>query len=309
MKITSLPENQMKPYLLFIPLFCLISACYQPHDKGTTSATEPYAWQDLIDPDLSKWDTYLSFQHQPGYDGTPPRDAQGELLAPIGLNNPAYTVFSTLRDGEDLIIRNTGEYYGCLVTKAEFENYHFQLKFKWGATKWAYRKDLLMDSGILYHSIGPHGVEFWRSWMLSQEFQIMEGHTGDFWSQATSEIDIRAYKPEFNLDPVAHPSQDYVPISMQSPYKNYCMRSSNFERPVGEWNTLDLFCFGDKSLHMVNGEVVMILQNSRYMDENGTYLPLTKGKIQLQSEAAEVFFKDIRIRPIDSLSQPHQALF
>lgn len=41
-----------------------------------------------------------------------------------------------------------------------------------------------------------------RSWMLSQEFQIMEGHTGDFWSQATSAMDIKANKPAFNLDPM-----------------------------------------------------------------------------------------------------------
>ncbi|MEM8528762.1 MAG: DUF1080 domain-containing protein [Bacteroidota bacterium] len=290
-------------------LFFLAFSCSSVKNKQIAKEYEKYDWEELIDADLSQWDNYLGFQHQPGYDGTPPKNEQGELIAPIGLNNPDYHVFTTFQEENHTIIRNSGEYYGCLITKKEYENYHFQLKYKWGDKKWAYRKDLLKDSGILYHSIGPMAVEYWRAWMLSQEFQIMEGHTGDFWSQANSAIDIRAYKPESNLDPMAHESQDYLTISMNSPYRNYCLRSGNYEKPHDEWNTLDLFCFEDKSLHVVNGEVVMILKNSRYIDENGNGIPMTKGKIQLQSEAAEIFFKDIRIRKIDALAPSHKVLF
>jgi hypothetical protein len=57
---------------------------------------------------------------------------------------------------------------------------------------------------------------------------------------------------------------------------------------------------GTHSLHIVNGHVVMVLENSRYV-QNGEKIPLIKGKIQLQSEAAEVFFKDIEIRNLKSL--------
>jgi hypothetical protein len=35
--------------------------------------------------------------------------------------------------------------------------------------------------------------------------------------------------------------------------------------------------------------------------ENGKELPLTKGKIQIQSEGAEVFYKGIKIQSIDKL--------
>ena len=55
--------------------------------------------------------------------------------------------------------------------------------------------------------------------------------------------------------------------------------------------------------------MVMILKNSRYIGENGEEIPLIQGKIQLQSEAAELFFKDIKIRQIDSLTQQQKALF
>ncbi|KAA1243472.1 DUF1080 domain-containing protein [Aquimarina sp. RZ0] len=294
---------------LAFPLLLLLFSCSSVIEEKNIDHQEKLNWEELIDTNLSNWDTYLSYQHQPGYDGTIPKNEQGDSIAPIGLNKPSYNVFTTVQEGDDIIIRNSGEYYGCLITKKEYKNYHFQLKYKWGNKKWAYRKNLLKDSGILYHSIGPMAAEYWRSWMLSQEFQIMEGHTGDFWSQANSAIDIRAYKPESNLDPMAHESQEYLPISMNSPYKNYCLRSGNYEKGHDEWNTLDLFCYEGKSLHVVNGEVVMILKNSRYIDENGKSIPLIKGKIQLQSEAAEIFFKDIRIRKIDSLSTKHQSLF
>lgn len=299
----------MRHYLKLIPFIILSISCSIKESKEKQNTNEAYEWEELIDSALTKWDNYLSYKHQPGYDGSMPKNELGEEIPPIGTNNPAYNVFSTFKDADDTVIRVTGEYYGCLITKEEYDNYHFQLKYKWGDKKWAYRKNLLKDSGILYHSIGPMAVEYWRSWMLSQEFQIMEGHTGDFWSQANSAIDIRAYKPESVLDPLAHESQDYITLSMNSPYRNYCLRSGNFEKPHDEWNTLDLYCFEDKSLHVVNGEVVMILKNSRYIDENGKDVPLTKGKIQLQSEAAEIFFKDIRIRSIDSLTHEHKKLF
>ncbi len=302
-------KTLIRPNLFTIYTILLLTSCSQGNTNSYIQGYGKYSWHNLIDQDLAKWDQYLSYQHQIGYDGKIPKNEEGEQIAPIGLNQPGYDVFTTKQEENDLIIINSGEYYGALITKEEYKNYHFQLKYKWGERKWAIRKDLLKDSGILYHSVGQPGVEYWRSWMLSQEFQIMEGHTGDFWSQANSAIDIRAYKPESVLDPMAHESQNFITIGMSSPYRNYCLRSGNFENPHDEWNTLDLICFEGKSIHMVNGNVVMVLKNSRYIDQNGNNIPLTKGKIQLQSEAAEIYFKDIKIRKIEALSQTHNALF
>jgi len=270
-----------------------------------------HKWTHLIDKSLSKWDQYLSYKHQVGYDGSQPKDEDGSLIEPIGLNKPGYEVFTTVIEGDEDVIRISGEYYGCLISKNEYDNYHFQLKFKWGDKKWDPRKKTMKDSGILYHSIGKMGAEHWRSWMLSQEFQIMEGHTGDYWKQATSAIDIRAYNNEFVMTPLADPNQPFRSIGENQPegYGYYCMRSNNYEKPHGEWNTLDLICYNGKSLHIVNGEVVMILENSRYYNEDDQAIPLTKGKIQIQSEAAEVFYKDIKIRKLDKLSEEHSALF
>jgi len=50
------------------------------------------------------------------------------------------------------------------------------------------------------------------------------------------------------------------------------------EKPSGEWNTVDLYCFGRTSVHVVNGVTTMILQNSRHLVD-GKEVPLNKGKI------------------------------
>ena len=45
----------------------------------------------------------------------------------------------------------------------------------------------------------------------------------------------------------------------------------------------------------------MIVLYHNKQSENGTDIPLTKGKIQIQSEGAEVFYRQIKIQPIVSL--------
>jgi len=78
------------------------------------------------------------------------------------------------------------------------------------------------------------------------------------------------------------------------------IKKGDAENPSGQWNTLDLYCHGDTSIHVVNGKVMMVLYHNQ-QSENGKDLPLTKGRIQLQSEGAELFYRDIRIQPIDHL--------
>jgi hypothetical protein len=71
------------------------------------------------------------------------------------------------------------------------------------------------------------------------------------------------------------------------------------ENPTGQWNTLDLYCYGNTSAHVVNGVVTMILENSRMVIDN-IENPLTKGKIQIQTEGAEIYYRNIKIKPISA---------
>ena len=272
------------------------------------SFTPGDGWTNLLDRNLSQWEMYLSYKHQNGYNGQQPKDENGHIIEPVGYNKNENNVFTVMEENGEPVLHISGEIYGCVFTKQEFENYHLVLKVKWGNKKWEPRMDKLKDSGLLYHSVGACGVDYWRSWMLSQEFQIMEGHMGDFWGIANSAIDVRAFLPEGMMNTVASEKQTFLPIGPGTGRDGFCLRSADYESPAGEWTTLELICFGDKSLHLVNGQVVMVLQHSRYIT-NEQATPLTKGKIQLQSEAAEVYFKDIKIKPINALPETYSSYF
>ncbi|QCR21104.1 DUF1080 domain-containing protein [Pontibacter sp. SGAir0037] len=276
---------------------------------GTVSAFQVKEdWEPLLDKDLAKWDMYLSYRHQKDYKGDMPVGEDGAPLEPIGYNKNIANVFSVTSEGKEPVLKVSGEIYGCIFTKQEYENYHLKLKVRWGDKKWEPRTDKLKDSGVLYHSIGESGVDYWRAWMLSQEFQIMEGHMGDYWTIASSAIDVRAYIPEGNMNTVASAKQPFLPIGAGTGNSGFCLRSEDRESPAGEWTELELICYKDKSLHIVNGQVVMILQNSRHV-KDGQTIPLTRGRIQLQSEAAEVYFKDVKIKPINQMPKKYASLF
>lgn len=265
-------------------------------------------WENLLDKDLSKWEMYLSYRHKVGYNGQVPKDAEGLPIEPIGYNKNEANVFSVTEENGEPVLRISGEIYGCVFTKQDYENYHLKLKVKWGEKKWEPRTNLLKDSGIVYHSVGESGVDYWRAWMLGQEFQIMEGHMGDYWTIASSAVDIRAFLPEGAMNTVASAKQPFLPLGKGTNLSGFCLRSEDHESPNGQWTEIELITFGDKSLHLVNGHVVMVLQNSRYL-ENGKIIPLAKGKLQLQSEAAEVFYKDVKIKKLPELPKKYAQYF
>ncbi|MBS7566374.1 DUF1080 domain-containing protein [Mucilaginibacter sp. Bleaf8] len=277
--------------------------CCQINQKQKTAEQ---GWINLLDKNLSRWGTYLSYNHQPDYAGKPPVDASGKVIAPVGYNSPTQKVFTMTEQQGQPVLHVSGELYGCVYTKQDYENFHLKLKVKWGDKAYGPRVGKLKDSGILYYSQGEAGVDYWRAWMLSQEFQIMEGHMGDYWNIANSAVDIRAYLPEGKMNSIASTTQPFLHFGTGAP-EGMCLRSENHEKP-GEWNTLELICYQGKSLHIVNGHVVMVLQNSHYV-EKGQRKPLTKGKIQLQSEGCEAYFKEVQIKNLTTMPGAYQTYF
>ncbi len=275
--------------------------------KATPQATADHIWTKLLDKNLSHWGNYLAFSHKPDYNGKPPVDENGNLIEPIGYNKDTKGVFTIQDQQGDPVLRVSGEVYGCLYTKEEYENFHLKLQVKWGTQAYGPRIGKLKDSGILYFSQGEAGVDYWRAWMLSQEFQIMEGHTGDYWNISTSAADIRAFLPEGKMNSIADASQPFLNFGTGAP-EGLCIRNENHEKPGDAWNTIELICYQGKSLHIVNGHVVMVLKNSHYV-EDGKKIPLVKGKIQLQSEGNEVYFKNVQVRNIQSMPAEYQKYY
>ena len=273
-----------------------------------TSFNGKEEWTPLLDEKLTNWEMYLSYSHTRNYSGEIPRNELGAEIKPVGYNKNEKNVFLMIEEKGEPVLKISGEIYGSLFTRQEYENYHLKLQVRWGIKKSEPRTDKLKDSGILYHSIGESGIDYWRAWKLSQEFQIMEGHIGDYWNIATSAIDIRAFLSEGVMSSIANANQPFLPFGTGTNREGFCMRSENHESPNGEWTTIELICFEDKSVHIVNGQPVMVLQNSRYI-KDGKAIPLKKGRIQLQSEAAEEYFKDIQIKSLKNIPARYTTLF
>ena len=292
--------KKLLPFLLSAPL--LVAAT--PLGLGAP----PAGWTRLLDRNLSQWRTYQSYRHQLGYKGQVPTDAQGRPVPPIGYDKNEANVFSVVLEQGEPVLRISGEVYGCLFTKQDYANYDLKLKVRWGTKKWVPRLDEPRDSGVLYNSQGEAGVDYWHSWMLAQEFQVSEQQRGnamgDYWCIAGSVADIRAARQRDTLqfDPAAAP----VKMGNGGPY--FCQATGSQETPGNGWTELELLNVNGQSLHLVNGRVVLALTNSGFM-KDGQRQPLTHGKIQLQSEAAEVFYKDIQIRPLAALPAQYARYF
>jgi hypothetical protein len=163
---------------------------------------------------------------------------------------------------EDGILHVSGEEFGGVTTEQEFSNYRLVVEFKWGEKKWPPRDKpgTPRDSGILLHCVGPDKV-----WKKSIECQIQEHDCGDFWLVDGTTIEVDG---------------EVVP--------RYKKKKRDAEKPTGEWNTVECVCDGDKITNIVNGVVV----------NEGVRASVTKGRILLQSEGAEVFYRKVELTPL-----------
>jgi len=267
-------------------------------------------WVQLLGVDHAKhWDIFMGVPHGTvkNLEGVDPT-SDGKMGTPLGLNNDPKKVFTFEKEGDEVILHISGEIFGALTSKEEYSNYHLRLQYKWGEKVWEPRLTRPRDSGILYHCREPHAM-FWNVWMQSQEFQIEQGNIGDLYLLAGTAMDVPAavlvgkeYNYEKGAELVGFSSSNKAPF-------NHCNKGFNNENPHGEWNTLDLICYGDSSLHVVNGKVVMALFHSGYKNQNNEIVPLKKGKLQIQSEAAEIFYKNISIKPINSIPKAYKNQF
>ncbi len=239
--------------------------------------------------DLSGWDTYIG----------PDLDSNGKMLTriPVGLNKDPKQVFTIVEQNGEKLIRISGESWGGISTLKEYDNFHLKLKFKWGNLSWGQKKNKKKDSGLLYYAVGQHGADY-GAWMRSQEFQIEEGNSGDYWGVAGGIEDIRTINK--GTDYTYDPKGELIAFSAGSKAGRHCIKRGDAENASGEWNELELYSFRGTSVHVINGKVMMVLLNSRQSD-NGIETPLIKGKLQIQSEGAEVFYKDIKIRSLSSI--------
>lgn len=185
---------------------------------------------------------------------------------------------------------------GHISTVAEWENYHLRLDFRYGETRWPPRKLQRRNSGILYH-MGP---ETDRLFPDCVEFQLEEGDVGD----AIMVNTLGLQGPSLGGTPLwpnwipAFPSDYQTPIKAGIYSRQWHKHTGEYER-LDEWNRVDLYAFGDQAAHLVNGRIVNTIFKMLKTDASGNKVPLTRGRIALEMEWAEVMFRNVMIRPLD----------
>jgi hypothetical protein len=228
--------------------------------------------------------------------------APGKDQKPYGKNNDPEKVF-TVHDG---MIHVSGKVFGCFVTEKEYDNYHLIVEFKWGDKTWAPREDKARDSGILLHCVGEDGAAG-GVWLESVECQMIEGGTGDFilvkgknQPTLTADIERKATGTGEKKKDEPYYKAGGTPTEFKGGRVNWFGRdpewkdvkgfrgAKDVEKPVGQWNRLEVICDGDKITNVLNGVVVNVATKCSH----------TKGKILFQSEGAEVFFRTINIEPL-----------
>jgi hypothetical protein len=257
---------------------------------ATGLATESAGQTNLLDASLSQWEVFLGIPHASvtGLPAGTPQSSDVTQGTPLGLNNDPKKVFTTFTEDGTTVLHITGEIYAGLTTKKEFANYHLSVDFKWGDRKWEPRVNQKRDSGILYHCHGEHGA-FWNVWKSCLEYQVQETDLGDLHllSGPQCKSRFRVLGEKQNVFDPRSPS----PWSV---WTGHLSASAEPDRPHGEWNHLEVYVLGDSAIHVANGVVVLAFIDA--VDKSGQ--PLKSGQIQIQSEAAECFYRNLKLTPI-----------
>jgi hypothetical protein len=245
--------------------------------------------------DLDAWTGWLGYMD-------PAQTYRPDHGVPIGIGGKG-DVFTVVTEDGSPALRVSGATWGSLIHSGDYSSYHLRLEYKWSGQRHPPRLRQPENNGLLYHSHGAPGA-VWGTWSRAVEFEIMTGSVGmvvpvgDGLSVASAvAVDAAIIAPKQRFMAGA-PEGKAVGGSTNWNIEN----NFNADRPVGQWNTLDLYVHGNRAIHVVNGVPVMeVWDICEPEGGSGPCVPLTHGAIQLQSEGAETFFRNIQLEPIDRL--------
>lgn len=153
----------------------------------------------------------------------------------------------TVNDG---VISIKGDPFGYMRTKDIYADYKLHVE-------WRYPGEA-SNSGVFVHGQTPDAI-----WLKCVECQLKSGNAGDFVCMNGADMNERTDKTKIVVAKMAQSS----------------------EKPVGEWNTMEVTCKANTIEVSVNG----VLQNK------GTAVNINQGHICLQSEGKTIEFRNVFI--------------
>ena len=274
-------------------IFCLILAvmCWAP---GTASAAErknDSSWKPLFNgKNLDGWHVVIKNSRS---------DDPNHL---VQIENGAIHMYKDAPEA-------SAQPVGYIVTEKDYSNYHLKLEYKWGTKRFAPRANVRRDAGILYHVVGKDGV-----WPRSIECQIQENDVGDIftvYARVAALVDPGTTNLISNVTTneagVVRTNQSSQPVFLE-PEKGGISVAQGvtggirrvIRNPMNEhdgWNTVEVVVRGDDATYIVNGKVNNRATKIEQM-VNNEWVPLKKGRIALQLEYAEVFYRNVEIKDL-----------
>lgn len=164
------------------------------------------------------------------------------------------------------MIRLNGEKPGYLMSTHSYANFELKLEYKWN-TEPAFQRGIgTKNSGVMYNVPATTADQLWPAGI---QFQIKEGATGDFVLLGDVTLTVRGER--------------------KAPGKSVVVnRSTENEKPVGEWN--EIVIKSDKGVcsQYLNGKLV----------NEGTESSSAGGRILLQYEGSPIDFRKIVIKKL-----------
>jgi hypothetical protein len=140
-----------------------------------------------------------------------------------------------------------------LLTKENnFENYKLLLEWRW--------PDKGGNNGVLVHVTKPDELGVWPK---SFEVQLQNDDAGELWTIGTT---LQVQHPNTHVEDRRQKNE---------------IRGA--EKPLGQWNTMEITCVGEEIDVKVNG----------YLVNSATKLSQRRGAIALQSEGTPIEFRGI----------------
>jgi len=169
------------------------------------------------------------------------------------------TPMSAVWSVQDGILICQGKPVGYIRTVEEFENYKLAVEWRWpeGTERG--------NNGVLVHTSTPNAL---GPWPRSIEVQLAKDNAGDFWVIGT-ELEV----PD---------------LEKRRQGRRHLNLTDNSEKPVGQWNRMEIECRGDEIMVWVNGDLV----------NHATKCNVRRGAVCLQSEGALIHFRKVEMTPL-----------
>jgi hypothetical protein len=148
----------------------------------------------------------------------------------------------------DGVIQIKGDPFGYMRSKDSFSDYKLHVEWRWPV--------VASNSGVFIHAQLPDTI-----WLKCIECQLQAGNAGDFVCMNGADMNERTDKTKRSVKKTGPSS----------------------EKPVGEWNKMEVICKGNSIEVFVNGVLV----------NTATGVNLTSGHICLQSEGKTVEFRNV----------------